>query len=65
MSYYLIRVGEGSKYLAEAIKKGFIAIGWNDTGDLTRYVEFKDLKQRFIDTHTLRLFCWSSYFTSQ
>ena len=52
MSYYLIRVGEGSKYLAEAIKKGFIAIGWNDTGDLTSYVEFKDLKQRFIDTHT-------------
>ncbi len=48
MPYYLIRVGEGSKYLAEAIKNNFVAIGWNFTGDLNRYSDFDDLKQSIL-----------------
>lgn len=35
MSYYLIRIGEGSKYIEEALKGHFVAIGWNELSDLS------------------------------
>jgi len=41
VSYYLIRLGEGSKYIEEARKEGFIAIGWNQVPDLTSKVRSK------------------------
>ena len=34
MSYYLVRVGEGSKYIEEGRKFGFIAVGWNEVCNL-------------------------------
>ncbi len=34
MSYYLVRIGEGSKYIEEARKDSFIAVGWNEVSDL-------------------------------
>ena len=34
MSFYLIRLGEGSQYIEEARKEGFIAIGWNQVTNL-------------------------------
>lgn len=34
MSYYLVRVGEGAKYIYEAHKYGYIAIGWSDVPPL-------------------------------
>lgn len=42
MSIYLIRVGEGSKYIEEARRDGFVAIGWEKIDDLSK---FKDLQQ--------------------
>src|SRR6266568_2922194 len=33
-NYWLIRVGEGGKYSEIARKNNFVAIGWNDLGDL-------------------------------
>lgn len=45
MSYYLIRVGQGSKYIEEARKDGFVAIGWNELPDLTKFKELEDLKE--------------------
>ncbi len=51
MSYYLIRIGEGSKYLAEAIKNNFVAIGWNFVGDISQCSDFDDLKQTVLATN--------------
>lgn len=45
MSYYLIRVGEGSKYAQEALQNSFIAIGWNELPDLTKLRSVDDIKK--------------------
>ena len=42
MAYYLIRIGEGSKYIEEAKQKGFVAIGWNEVPDLSQYRNVDD-----------------------
>lgn len=34
MTYYLVRIGEGSKYAKEAKKGGFVAVGWNEVPNL-------------------------------
>ncbi|MDD3285591.1 MAG: restriction endonuclease [Patescibacteria group bacterium] len=34
MSYYLIRMGEGSKYIEEGCTNNFIAIGWNEISNI-------------------------------
>jgi predicted Mrr-cat superfamily restriction endonuclease len=44
MAYYLIRVGEGSKYIDEAKRNGFVAIGWNEVPDLKNYESVDDIK---------------------
>lgn len=36
MAYYLVRVGEGSKYIKEARRGGFVAVGWNEVPDLLK-----------------------------
>ena len=36
MSYYMIRIGEGSRYIDEAKRGSFIAIGWNELPDLSK-----------------------------
>jgi len=46
MSYYLIRVGEGSKYASEALVGGFVAIGWNELPDLIALRTIDDIKQK-------------------
>lgn len=33
-NYYFIRVGEGSKYITQAHKGGFVALGWNEVPNL-------------------------------
>lgn len=46
MAYYLVGVGEGSKYVNEARKNNFIAIGWEDLKiDLDTIRNIDDLKQ--------------------
>ena len=45
MSYYLIRIGEGSKYIETARKNSFVAIGWNELPDLSSYIELDKLKK--------------------
>ena len=46
MNYYLIRLGEGSKYIDEARKESFIAIGWNQIPDLTSKLKSKNYELR-------------------
>ena len=45
MSYYLIRVGEGSKYIDEAKKGNFVAIGWNEIPDLKNFNNVDQIKK--------------------
>ncbi len=45
MSYYLVRVGEGSRYAQEALKDDFIAIGWNELGNLDQYSSLEQIRQ--------------------
>lgn len=45
MSFYLVRVGEGSKYIDEAKAKGFVAIGWNEVGDLAKFKTVEQIKK--------------------
>jgi restriction system protein len=52
MTYYLVRVGEGSKYINEAKKNNFIAIGWEDLEiDLNKINNIEDLKQNLIKSY--------------
>lgn len=44
MSYYLIRVGQGSKYIDEAKRGGFVAIDFDEVPDLDNFSNFDDLK---------------------
>lgn len=44
-NYYLIRVGEGSKYIDEAHKNGFVAIGWNEVPDLRKFSSLEQIKK--------------------
>lgn len=44
MSYYLIRIGEGSKYINEARKGNYAAIGWNEIEDLSKFKSLEELK---------------------
>ena len=45
MSYYLVRVGEGSKYIDETREKGFVAIGWNEVSDLSKFKNANQIKK--------------------
>ena len=50
MAYYLVRVGEGGKYIKEAKKGGYIAIGWNEMPDLANFNNLDQIKSRLKDT---------------
>lgn len=45
MSYYLVRIGEGSKYVEEGRNGNFIAIGWNEVADLTSLSTHQAIKK--------------------
>lgn len=45
MSYYLVRIGEGSKYVEEGQKDGFIAVGWNEVSDLVSLGNLNKIKE--------------------
>lgn len=45
MSYYLVRVGEGSRYSQEALKNGFVAVGWNELGSLDKYTSLSQIRE--------------------
>jgi len=50
MSYYLVRVGEGGKYIKEAKKGGYIAIGWNEVPDLNNFKNLNQIKSALKNT---------------
>ncbi|MCB9772259.1 MAG: restriction endonuclease [Candidatus Omnitrophica bacterium] len=50
MSFYLIRVGEGSKYIDEARKEGFVAIGWEEVDDLSKFKNVGQIKKALQET---------------
>lgn len=50
MSYYLVRVGEGGKYIKEAKRGGYIAIGWNEMPDLVNFKNLDQIKSRLKNT---------------
>ena len=45
MTYYLIRIGEGSKYTDIGHKNEFVAIGWDEVPDLRTIDTLDDLKK--------------------
>jgi predicted Mrr-cat superfamily restriction endonuclease len=49
MAFYLIRVGEGSKHIEEAHEKGFVAIGWNEVPDLSKFKTVEQIKKALHD----------------
>jgi restriction system protein len=52
MSYYFIRVGEGAKYIEEAKKHNFVAIGWAKTGDLSSQTNLETIKRILSDHYS-------------
>lgn len=44
MSYFLIRIGEGSRYVDIAKTGNFIAIGWQELPDLSNYGNINNIK---------------------
>lgn len=45
MSYYLIRIGEGSKYTEEGRRNNFVAVGWNEVADLQILNSLEEIKK--------------------
>lgn len=50
MSYFLIRVGPGSKYIDEAKKEGFIAVGWDEVAALASFKDVDQIKKALAKT---------------
>lgn len=50
MSYYLVRVGEGSKYIDEARRGEFIAVGWNEVPNLKKLGTSEGIKDALAKT---------------
>ncbi len=48
MAYYLVRVGEGSKYIDEAKRNGFVAIGCDDVSDIKQLDGFESIKAEIL-----------------
>jgi len=45
MSYFLVRIGEGSKYVEEGRKGGFIGIGYGQVPDLRQFKNALEIKE--------------------
>jgi restriction system protein len=52
MSYYLIRIGAGSKYIEEAHKEEFVAIGWTELSDLTDLSDLDKIKKALVKQYS-------------
>lgn len=50
MAFYLVRVGEGAKYISEARKHGYVAIGWNEVPDLRKFKDSDAIKSALTKT---------------
>lgn len=44
MSYYLVRIGEGSKYIEEGRRGNFIAVGWNEVPNIITLGSLEKIK---------------------
>lgn len=47
---WMVRAGEGA-YLIEEFEKGYVAIGWNDLGDLTDTSNQDQIKRKYMETY--------------
>lgn len=45
---WMVRAGEGSR-LFEEFSKGYVAIGWNEMGDMSSKSDLASIRQRYID----------------
>jgi len=50
MSFYLVRIGEGSKYLEEGQKGRFIAVGWNEVSNLSKLGNLEQIRKALGET---------------
>jgi predicted Mrr-cat superfamily restriction endonuclease len=50
MQYFLVRVGEGAKYISQARKQGYVAIGWNEVPDLRKFKDADGIKTALTKT---------------
>ncbi len=48
MSFYLVRVGSGGRYVEEAHRSGFIAVGWNEISDLKKLGDIAHIKSSLL-----------------
>jgi hypothetical protein len=55
MSYYLVRIGEGSKYVEEGRKGGFIGIGYGQVTDLRQFKNALEIKENITNHNTENL----------
>ena len=47
---WMVRAGEGA-YLIEEFEKGYVAIGWNEIGDLSQLKEQEQIKEKYLQTY--------------
>lgn len=50
MNYYCIKIGRGAKYITEALKDGFIGIGWGQIPDLKKLGTIEKIREEFQNT---------------
>lgn len=50
MNFYCVKIGRGAKYIAEALKDGFIGIGWGQIPDLKKLGTIEKIKDEFQNT---------------
>ena len=50
MSYYLVRMGQGSRYIRHALEHAFIAIGWNEVPSLESFESVEDIRRALMKT---------------
>ena len=50
MPYYLVRMGQGSRYIRQALEHAFIAIGWNEVPSLEDFKGVEDIRTALAKT---------------
>ncbi len=45
---WMVRAGEGSR-LFDEFEKGYVAIGWNEMGDMSSTSDLESIRQRYIE----------------
>jgi hypothetical protein len=50
MNIWMVRAGEGGR-LAEEFSKGYVAVGWNELGDMTTIKDREDMRKHHLASY--------------